>query len=271
MERRAQEVQSSDQSVPRRRLLTGGAALAGAALLGTAGRADAATYETVLINSFASTAALEANWNYLYPWGSDHNGTARMYRDRITVSGGVLSLTATRLSSPEGTSAKPPNLPINYHSGAIHAKHQITVNSTYPYYEVGGNFQAPTSTGCWPAFWLTGVQWPPEADILEYMGTNENAFVTWQLDGSHNFRKVPVSSPGSWHNYYATLRKINDTDLSIEYFLDDVRYATHTAPGWVGRPMWLIINLQMEAGSGSPGPSSATYRANGVWIGRNKA
>ena len=29
--------------------------------------------------TFTDYASLEAHWIYLYPWGSDHNGTARMY------------------------------------------------------------------------------------------------------------------------------------------------------------------------------------------------
>jgi tetratricopeptide (TPR) repeat protein len=52
--------------------------------LGTAkeqfGTIMADTWETVLDGAtFNSYSAFEAAWNYLYPWGSDHNGSARMY------------------------------------------------------------------------------------------------------------------------------------------------------------------------------------------------
>src|SRR5688572_26063724 len=33
-------------------------------------------------------------WNNLYPWGSDHNGSARMRTQKIATSGGVLTMTA---------------------------------------------------------------------------------------------------------------------------------------------------------------------------------
>lgn len=36
-------------------------------------------FETVISNTFTNYATLEQYWNYLYPWGSDHNGSARMY------------------------------------------------------------------------------------------------------------------------------------------------------------------------------------------------
>jgi hypothetical protein len=36
--------------------------------------------------------------------------------------------------------------------------------------------------------------------------------------------------------------------------------------------MWLILNLQMEGSSGSPGPSGDTYyRARNVYMGRTRA
>jgi len=37
---------------------------------------NTAVFETVISNSFSNYGTLEANWNYLYPRGSDHNGYA---------------------------------------------------------------------------------------------------------------------------------------------------------------------------------------------------
>lgn len=40
----------------------------------------------------------------------------------------------------------------------------------------------------------------------------------------------------------------------------------------LGKPLWVIINLQMEGSSGSPGPTGDTsYRARNVYIGRSRA
>src|SRR5205085_481903 len=87
--------------------------------------AAAAVFETVISSSsFSSYTALETDWNYLYPWGSDHNGSARMYgssTDHNHVyldASGVLHIKAARITWDEGTSTSTPHLAIHYHSGA---------------------------------------------------------------------------------------------------------------------------------------------------------
>jgi beta-glucanase (GH16 family) len=144
----------------------------------------------------------------------------------------------------------------------------VLVNDQFPNWEVKGDFQAPSARGTWPAFWLTGANsWPPESDILEYKGDARNWFNTY--DGSWENTIVGVSSPGSWHNYRAWITKVNATDVDIHYYLDGTWVGQHRGSNFVGKPMNLIINLQMEGSSGSPGPSTDTYyRARNVYVGR---
>jgi hypothetical protein len=259
-------------------LAAGAGGLLGAAM-GTQ-PAAAATWETVLDGSFGSYSALEAAWNYRYPWGSDHNGSARMYasasdHNHVSLqSGGVLVLKASRISWDEGTSSSDPHLPIRYHSGAVHARQHVTVTDQFPNWEVRGEFQAPSARGTWPAFWLTGAtSWPPESDILEYKGDARNWFNTYR-NGSGGWSNtiVGVSDPGAWHGYRAWIAKVNATDVDIHYYLDGRWVGQHRGAGFVGKPMWVIINLQMEGSSGSSGPSGDTYyRARNVYVGRTRA
>ena len=239
--------------------------------------AQAATWETLINgNSFASYGALESEWNYLYPWGSDHNGTARMYasatdHNHVSVSGNVLTLKASRISGDEGKSTAKPNLPIRYHSGAVHARDQILVNNQFPNYEVKGEFQAPSAGGTWPAFWLSGAwSWPPEIDILEFKGNNRNWFNTFRTPSDVSSTVVPVSSPGSWHTFRAWITKVSATDVEIHFYLDGQWKATHRA-NFVGKPMWLIMNLQMEGSSGAGPGGDTQYRARNVFVGRDRA
>jgi hypothetical protein len=235
-------------------------------------------WETVLdASSFSSYNSFESQWNYLYPWGSDHNGTARMYasstdHNHVYLSGGVLTIKATRINWNEGNSTSQPYLPIRYHSGAVNTKHRVLITDQYPQYEVKGDFQAPSASGTWPAFWLTGVNsWPPESDILEFKGDNRNWFNTFRTSSDVSSTIVPVSSPGNWHNYRVWINKVNATDVDIHYYLDGTWKAVHRA-NFVNKPMYVIINLQMEGSSGSPGPTSDTYyRAKNIYIGRSKA
>jgi hypothetical protein len=263
-------------------LLSSGAALAGGAALAAARPAAAQApaaplaWETVIgSGTFADYGALQAAWNYRYPWGSDHNGSARMYASATDhnhvylESGGVLVLKASRINWDEGNSSSDPHLPIRYHSGAIHAKAHVVVNDQYPQWEVKGEFQAPSARGTWPAFWLTGANsWPPESDILEYKGDARNWFNTY--DGGWDNTIVPVSNPGAWHTYRAWIAKVSATDADIHYYLDGTWVGQHRASNFVGAPMWIIINLQMEGSSGSPGPSGDTYyRARNLYVGRS--
>lgn len=110
--------------------------------------------------SFSSYSTLESYWNYLYPWGSDHNGSARMVgnstvHSNIAIASSTLSLIATPTSNASPpTSTTNPHLAIHYASGAINAKDYITVTAKNSY-TIYGEFSAPTAVGTWPAFWLT--------------------------------------------------------------------------------------------------------------------
>ncbi|MGP4111297.1 glycoside hydrolase [Streptomyces sp. 4N509B] len=261
----------------RRTFLTGAAlAAASAGTLAAARRAEAAAWETVIDGSFASYATLESHWNYLYPWGSDHNGTARMYaspsdHNHVYLEGSTLTLLATRITWDEGNSSADPHLPIRYHSGAVHARHQVLVDARYPNYEVKGEFQAPSAPGTWPAFWLTGVNsWPPESDVVEFKGDARNWFNTFRSPSDVDSTIVSVPNPGAWHSYRAWITMVNSTDVEIHYYLDDQWRAVHRGAGFVGKPLWIIYNLQMEGSSGGSGPSSDThFRARNVYVGRS--
>ncbi|WP_234994414.1 LamG domain-containing protein [Pedobacter caeni] len=218
--------------------------------------------------SFNSQTKFETLWNMFYPWGRDHNGSARMYKEQVSIiPGGVLQITAKRHEAWEGKSTSDPKLRIFYHSGAVHLKEKITVSENKPRWVISGDFQVPSTPGTWPAFWITGAaSWPPESDIMEFKGTD----TTWQntatgpdwkhLSWQNKLSAVP--KPQDWHNYKIEMKKISSTAVSIEYFIDGLRTDTHLA-NFVGKPFWLIINMQMEGDSGTAGKSLQTAEMRG--------
>lgn len=219
-----------------------------------------ATLETLLDGTeFNSTSAFLNKWNYNYPWGQTHNGSAKMWSSNETVSAGVLTMPSYPFV--DGT--------YNYSSGTVYSKWQVLVNSTYPTYTVSGDFQCESQRGTWPAFWLTGANsWPPESDIMEYKGSTTCWLNTY--DGLWESLGVVVASPGSWHTYKAVLTQLNTTDVTIQYYIDGVLKSTQTGSGFVGQPMWLIIDYQMEGSSGTPGPATTTYmRGKNVQVSRD--
>ncbi|KAI0024794.1 hypothetical protein F4780DRAFT_555447 [Xylariomycetidae sp. FL0641] len=115
--------------------------------------------------SFDSQADFDADWDYNYPWGTDHNGGARMDKNQVKFSDGQLTLTAKKVTGQKDAYHGGHNIKINYLSGAISAKERFNV-SRGGGYDFLGEFRATTTKGTWPAFWLTAVDgWPPEIEV----------------------------------------------------------------------------------------------------------
>ncbi|KAJ7839576.1 hypothetical protein B0H14DRAFT_2787044 [Mycena olivaceomarginata] len=190
----------------------------------------------------------------------------------IVLASSTLSLIATPTSNAvPPTSTANPNPAIHYASGAIHAKSQITVTSANSY-TLSGDFSAPTLRGTWPAFWLTAVNsWPPETDILETKGTNNNWFNTFNTSSIVKSTLVAWPADLSFHTLKAVLTaEPNNADVKIDFYMDNVFQVSQFGQGFVNKPLWLIINLQMEGSSGTPGPTgTTTYKVRNLQVTRS--
>lgn len=224
-------------------------------------------------SSFSTTSTFLAKWSYNYPWGTDHNGSARMYSNQVTLNRGVLSLQADRITTSEGKSSASPNLPIHYHSGTVYLNQKITVTDSLPTWIISGDFQSPSVSGTWPAFWITGVDnWPPETDIMEFKGDStvwQNTMTgpNWQSVNYQTKKTLVSNASNSWHNYKIIMKRVSSTMLTITYFVDNKQTVVHTA-NFMNQRFWLIIDLQMEGSSGSSGPTtgSTIMRARNIYV-----
>ncbi|OTB07964.1 glycoside hydrolase family 16 protein [Hypoxylon sp. CI-4A] len=208
--------------------------------------------------SFNSQADFDADWNYFYPWGTDHNGGARMDKAQIAFSDGTLTLTATPASGQPPASNGGQTIPVNYLSGTISAKEHFTVAQGGGY-DFTGEFKATTTKGTWPAFWLTAVEgWPPEIDMAEWKGSGKISFNTFNTSSIVAAKDVTYPSPDDFHSIKCEVRDINQKDLSVKFYMDDTLVTTQVGGGFFGKAMYLIIDLQMEGSSGSPGPNGDT-------------
>lgn len=235
---------------------------------------DNRAWEAVIDTAtFANTKNFKRDWNYFYPWGTEHNGSARMKKNQIILRDNALLIKATPTSKNEGKSTHPPYQVIKYNSGAVHAKHQITITEEYPVYKVSGEFKAPIRPGTWPAFWLTAVNgWPPESDIMEFKGDEinwQNTFIT--PEQVTTIKSAIPDAHENWHSYTAILKRVDEDHTNITYYVDGEKQGTHWTD-FTDKSLWLIINLQMEGSSGSPGPVDETkFHVRNVTVTRIKA
>jgi len=218
-----------------------------------------AVWETLVDgSSFGTAGAFRNKWAYNYPWGTDHNGSARMDQTNVVVAGGVVTLTSSPTKADEGVSSSSPHLPVRYNSGTIYLKQQITISPQFPIWDIAGQFKAPTHKGTWPAFWMTGVNsWPPESDFMEFKGSsgcNQNTY-----DGKWQGRITAVSgAEASWHSYRMVATLEDSKNVDFRYFIDGIMETEQVATTFVSSPCWLIIDYQMEGSSGAPGPGTST-------------
>lgn len=197
---------------------------------------------------FDSTASLTEYFKYDYPWGDTHNGAAIMKQSQVAISDpGTLTLNATDTGGSD----------YKYTSGTVYAKQAFTVEKGGGL-EFSADFLAPVYKGTWPAFWLNGVNsWPPEVDIAEWKGTGDISFNTFNSSSEVDAKDVEYPSPDSFHTVRAELADENGSDVSVGFYLDGSLVTTQYAAGLVGQPLNLIIDLQMEGSSGSPGPDGS--------------
>ncbi|EGO57934.1 hypothetical protein NEUTE1DRAFT_63306 [Neurospora tetrasperma FGSC 2508] len=231
-----------------------------------------ASSKTLLIpsTSFNSTTTFNTYWSLNYPWGTDHNGAARMSPSQVSISpsadgtSSTLTLTAHRVTGQKPATHGGKQIPIKYLSGAIHAKQHFTITSSSSSgagavsgYDFSAEFRAPVAKGTWPAFWLTAVNgWPPEIDMAEWKGSGKISFNTFNTSSQVMTRDVvygPNGSEKEWHRVVCEIRRDGRNggkDVEVRFWMDGQLVVTQWGKG--------IINLQMEGSSGSPGPEVDT-------------
>lgn len=188
---------------------------------------------------FNSQSDFDANFNYLYPWGSDHNGAARMDKAHVSISGNTLTLTAQPVTGQKDASHGGKAIPIHYLSGAVNAKQHFTVQPKGGF-DFSGDFQATTTKGTWPAFWLTAVNgWPPEVDMAEWKGSGKISFNTFNTSSIVGWKDVNYPNPGDFHSIKSELRDLNGKDVQIKFYMDGSLIATQVGKGYVGQAMYL--------------------------------
>ncbi len=216
----------------------------GALLLLLAGRsatvAGAAVAKTAIPKtSFNSQNDFDAVWAYNYPWGTDHNGAARMDKSQVKLEDGVMTITAKRVNGQKPAHHGGKDIAIRYLAGTISAREHFTVSKGGGY-DFAGEFRATTTRGTWPAFWLTAVDgWPPEVDMAEWKGSGKISFNTFNTSSQVAARDVTYPSPADFHKIRCELRDENGRDVEVKFYMDDALVTTQVGRGFTGKALYL--------------------------------
>ncbi len=206
----------------------------------------------------------EAVWNYNYPWGTDHNGAARMDKSQLKLEDGTLTVTAKRVSGQKPARHGGKDIAVKYLSGAIHAKEHFAVTAGGGY-DFSGDFKATTARGTWPAFWLTGIDvpgfvtppspflspevsappanlapcLPSEVDMAEWKGSGKISFNTFNTSSQVAVKDVSYPAPADFHGIRCELRDVNGRDVSVKFYMDGSLVTTQMGRNFVGKPFYL--------------------------------
>lgn len=212
--------------------------LLAAASLAVSG-AGAASKVVIPETCLDSQADFDQYFGVNYPWGTDHNGAARMDKSQVDLANGTLRHTARKVSGQKDASHGGKSIKIHYLSGTTYAKEHFAVAKGGGF-DFGGEFRATVARGTWPAFWLTAVDgWPPEVDMAEWKGSGKISFNTFNTSSQVAALDVRYPDPGAFHKIRCEVRDENGRDLAIKFFLDDQLVTTQVGKGFLGKAMYL--------------------------------
>jgi serralysin len=172
----------------------------------------------------------------------------------FAVRNGILDITADR--APQAL--RRAMWGYRYYSGLLTTRRSFA--QQYGYFEIRARF--PATPGAWPAFWLLPANgaWPPELDVLEYLGRDPNVYWAGFHTTVSGYRTTPVTQrvriagpSGQFHTYGLLWDR-----EAIVWYLDGAEVRRIATPGDMHAPMYLLVNLAIGGGGWSGAPNFFT-------------
>jgi beta-glucanase (GH16 family) len=229
------------------------------------------SWKLVFEDNFDGTSLDRSKWISQIPFSRTHKGDAYDRDENVTVSDGVLTITA----KAENYGGK------SFTSGAISTGYS-KFRFKYGYAEA--RMRMPGARGSWSNFWMLSDGWPPEIDIAEYPLDKVSG------DGNQRYRYITNIHYGSNQSSMATHWR---SDLSagyhiyaldwrpwyVAYYFDNsfVRSLNDFQPSNDFGSMYLIFNYYVGADWGGeswsnpdpatwPAPSSSLVQFKIDWV-----
>ena len=177
---------------------------------------------------------------------------------QVRVSGGMLHLTAERLSSPRQGCVLRNGSPAQYASGLVQTNSDYRF--TYGYVEARMYLPGPSGhPENWPAFWTNGQSWPRdgEIDVMEVLG-GEPRWHFHHSGGSQGSKFDLVTPKAGWHTFGALWEPGRIT------FYYDGREVGSTTQGVTSSPHYIILNHALSSSISGPVVTPSTLRVDYV-------
>lgn len=226
-----------------------------------------ASTTVVLDETFDGDVLDTTVWNTCHWWGEQgctisSNDELEWYRpEQVSVSGGVLRLTADRIPT-RGSDGKD----YSYASGMVTTGPANSDDDegkvSWTYGTVEARLRVPAGRGLWPAFWMLPVSRKsrPEIDVMEVIGQDPGqilmhlhpAGLKEEDTPGHKYRLRGASLAEGWH----TIR-LDWKPERLIWFVDGKQVWQLVGSQVPDEPMYLVLNLAV--GGVYPGaPDGAT-------------
>ncbi len=208
-----------------------------------------------------TTATKSNTWQTWDGWGNrtlSSNGELQWYVDPdykglglnpFSINDGVLKITAAKVPN---ASVQQALYGYKYTSGELTTASSFS--QKYGFFEMKA--QMAGGKGIWPAFWMlaTDKSWPPEIDIVEYIGDQPNTLYTTLHTKDGNSGKGTnggVDLSKGFHTY-----GVDWQSDKITFYFDGKAVFSRNTPSDMHKPMYMLLNLAV--GGHWPGSPDAT-------------
>jgi beta-glucanase (GH16 family) len=218
-------------------------------------RMKAAGWTLTFDDEFDGNGVDTTKWNKLDGNSPIINNEIQAYIDRgtILVSGGALRLIARHEQGVQQGKTQ------QYVSGEITTRRKFS--QAYGYFEA--RCKMPKGKGLWPAYWLlpAGGGWPPEIDILEWLGKSPNKiyFTNHWKDRGHKSNSKEIQGPDFSADYHTFA--VDWEPDAIVWYLDGVE-KHRSMQGVPKEPFYIILNLALGGAWGGPPDKDTRFPAS---------
>lgn len=212
-----------------------------------------AGYSLVFGDEFNGQSLDSSKWIPAWPWGNGLNDT---YPDdealpqNISISNGIAHFKVTRGGTSSGAS---------YASAVASTAGKFSMQYGY----VEARMKMPSKAhGLWPAFWLVATDgtWPPEIDIMEWLGISPTMYDMTVHYGSTNRTDEGIFYGPDFSADYHVLGFLS-TPSGLHWYVDGIERFS-TTQGIPTKPLQIILNNSTGGWDGNAVDSTTVFPAS---------